>query len=94
MSIFVAASQPPEDVLLRLCGRLQILLLAHERACAPARFAGASARKSLRWSQKHVKLDPDKVTVRLDRGEDVLTPEVDIEVPNGFEKRRAALGLD
>jgi cell division topological specificity factor len=41
---------------------------------------------------KHVKLDPDKVTVRLDRGEDVSTLEVDIEVPNGFENRRAALG--
>jgi cell division topological specificity factor len=41
---------------------------------------------------KHVRLDPDKVIVRMDRGEEVSTLEVDIEVPNGLEKRRVATG--
>ena len=39
---------------------------------------------------KHVVLDPDKVIVKLERGKHVSTLEVDIEVPNGFERSRAA----
>jgi cell division topological specificity factor len=46
---------------------------------------------------RHIQLDPEKVTVKLDRGKTVSTLEVDIEVPNGFETmvrdgRRAAAG--
>jgi cell division topological specificity factor len=37
-------------------------------------------------------LDPDKVIVRMDRGKSVSTLEVDIEVPNGFERSLAAVG--
>jgi cell division topological specificity factor len=37
-------------------------------------------------------LDPDKVIVRMDRGKTVSTLEVDIEVPNGFERSLAAAG--
>ena len=32
---------------------------------------------------KHVNLDPDKVQVKLERGNTFATLEVDIEVPNG-----------
>ena len=39
---------------------------------------------------KHVVLDPDKVIVKLERGKHVSTLEVDIEVPNGFERSRVA----
>ena len=39
---------------------------------------------------RHVTLDPEKVIVRLDRGKTVSTLEVDIEVPNDFEKSKAA----
>jgi cell division topological specificity factor len=35
---------------------------------------------------RHVVLDPEKVVVRMERGKHVSTLEVDIEVPNGFEK--------
>jgi len=35
---------------------------------------------------KHVKLDPDQVKIKMDRGSTVSTLEVDIEVPNRFEK--------
>jgi cell division topological specificity factor len=40
---------------------------------------------------KHVKLDPTKVIVRLERGDEVSTLEVDIEVPNDFERKRVAV---
>jgi cell division topological specificity factor len=39
---------------------------------------------------RHVTLDPDKVTVRMDRGVEVSTLEVDIEVPNTLGRRMAA----
>ena len=72
--------------------RLQILL-AHERGLrGQPDLLGLLREEILAVVSKHVKLDPDKVTVRLDRGEDVSTLEVDIEVPNGFEKQRAAAG--
>jgi cell division topological specificity factor len=35
---------------------------------------------------RHVALDPDKVIVRMERGRDVSTLEVDIELPNGLER--------
>ena len=41
---------------------------------------------------RHVVLDPEKVIVRMDRGKSVSTLEVDIELPNGFDKRIAAAG--
>ena len=37
---------------------------------------------------KHMALDPDKVIVKLERGKNVSTLEVDIEVPNNFDKSR------
>ena len=39
---------------------------------------------------RHVTLDPDKVIVRMERGKDISTLEVDIELPNGFEGARAS----
>ena len=37
-------------------------------------------------------LDPDKVIVKLERGKTVSTLEVDIEVPNNFDKQGLARG--
>ncbi len=39
---------------------------------------------------RHVVLDPDKVIVKMERGESVSTLEVDIELPNGAEGLRQA----
>ena len=39
---------------------------------------------------RHVALDPDKVMVRMERGKNVSTLEVDIELPNGLEPALAA----
>ena len=41
---------------------------------------------------RHVALDPEKVMVRMERGRNVSTLEVDIELPNGFEPALAATG--
>ena len=77
--------------------RLQILL-AHERGLRGQPDLLATLREEiLAVVSKHIQLDPEKVTVRLDRGPVVSTLEVDIEVPNSFEnevraKRRVGAG--
>jgi len=70
--------------------RLQILL-AHER-----KFVGqpdllnALREEILAAVARHVSLDPDKIQIRMDRGEPVSTLEVDIEIPNDFATAPAA----
>jgi cell division topological specificity factor len=72
--------------------RLQILL-AHERGlCGQPDLLAILREEILAVVSRHVVLDPDKVIVRMDRGKNVSTLEVDIEVPNGFERSLAATG--
>ncbi len=72
--------------------RLQILL-AHERGMrGQPDLLGVLREEILAVVSKHVKLDPDKVIVRLERGNEVSTLEVDIEVPNDLERRKLAVG--
>jgi cell division topological specificity factor len=72
--------------------RLQILL-AHERGLrGQPDLLGILREEILAVVSRHVMLDPEKVTVRMDRGESVSTLEVDIELPNDFDKRIAAAG--
>jgi cell division topological specificity factor len=67
--------------------RLQILL-AHERgALGQPDLVGVLREEILAVVSRHVTLDPDKVMVKMDRGDNVSTLEVDIELPNGFERR-------
>jgi cell division topological specificity factor len=69
--------------------RLQILL-AHERGLRGQPDLLALLRSEiLAVVSRHVVLDPDKVIVKMDRGKTVSTLEVDIEVPNNFERSRA-----
>ena len=64
--------------------RLQILL-AHERNTRnEPDLLGVIREEILAVIAKHVNLDPDKVQVKLERGNTVATLEVDIEVPNRF----------
>jgi cell division topological specificity factor len=73
--------------------RLQILL-AHERGLrGQPDLLGVLREEILAVVSRHVTLDPTKVIVRLERGDEVSTLEVDIEVPNDFERKRAAVGL-
>jgi cell division topological specificity factor len=70
--------------------RLQILL-AHERGLRGQPDLLVTLREEiLAVVSRHVTLDPEKVIVRLERGKNVSTLEVDIEVPNDFEKSKAA----
>lgn len=72
--------------------RLQILL-AHERGQrSQPDLLGILREEILAVVSRHVVLDPEKVIVRMDRGKSVSTLEVDIELPNGFDKRVAVAG--
>ena len=72
--------------------RLQILL-AHERSMRGEPDLLVLLRDEiLAVVSRHVLLDPDRVIVKMDRGETMSTLEVDIELPNGFERRIAAAG--
>jgi cell division topological specificity factor len=61
--------------------RLQVLL-AHERALHGRRDLTAVLQQEiLAVIARHAPIDPDKVTVRLDCGEQVSILEIDIEMP-------------
>ncbi len=61
--------------------RLQILL-SHERAVAgQSDLAAVLQEEILAVIAKHMAIDRDKVQVKLDRGSDVSTLEIDIEMP-------------
>lgn len=61
--------------------RLQVLL-AHERALSGRTDLAALLEKEiLAVIARHIAIDPEKVNVRLDRGEQVSTLEIDIEMP-------------
>jgi cell division topological specificity factor len=66
--------------------RLQILL-AHERGLRGDRpdLLMLLREEILAAVARHVALDPDKVIVRMERGRDVSTLEVDVELPGGLE---------
>jgi cell division topological specificity factor len=70
--------------------RLQILL-AHERSTRGQPDLLLQLREEiLAVVARHVTLDPEKVIVKMERGDTVSTLEVDIELPNGFDRRLAA----
>jgi cell division topological specificity factor len=61
--------------------RLQVLL-AHERTYSGRTdLAAILQREILEVIARHIPIDRDKVTVRLDRGDQVSTLEIDIEMP-------------
>ena len=71
--------------------RLQILL-AHERGLrGQPDLLELLRAEILSVVSRHVVLDPDKVMVRMDRGDAVSMLEVDIEVPNVADKWIAAV---
>jgi cell division topological specificity factor len=64
--------------------RLQ-LLLAHERAPNGERDLAALLQKEILAAiARHLPIDPEKVVVKLDRGEHVSVLEIDIEVPQAL----------
>ena len=66
--------------------RLQILL-AHERGLrGRPDLLGVLRAEILALVSRHIVLDPERVTVKMDRSKHVSTLEVDIEVPTGVER--------
>lgn len=69
--------------------RLQVLL-AHERATVGDSDLVTKLRDEiLRAISKHMQIDDDKVTVRMERGAQVSTLAVDIEIPFDSGKKAA-----
>jgi len=70
--------------------RLQILL-AHERGNGnQSQLVAVLQEEILAVIAKHMQIDRDKVVVKLDRGEDVSTLEIDIEMPASAPMRARA----
>jgi cell division topological specificity factor len=70
--------------------RLQVLL-AHERASAgDSDLVNKLRDEILRVIAKHMKIDDDKVSVKMERGAQVSTLAVDIEIPFDKAKKKAA----
>lgn len=61
--------------------RLQVIL-AHERALnGGADLAAVLKQEILEVIARHIPIDGDRVMVKLDRGDQVSTLEIDIEMP-------------
>jgi cell division topological specificity factor len=94
MSIFrLFASRPPAAPATAPIARERLqILLAHERGATRGKpdLLMLLREEILAVVSRHVALDPDKVIVRMDRGKDISTLEVDVELPNGLEPPLAA----
>jgi cell division topological specificity factor len=88
MKLFGLFSKPQSAPAAR--ERLQVLL-AHERASAGDSDLVAKLRDEImRVISKHMHIDQDKVSVKMERGEQVTTLAVDVEIPFNAAKAAAA----
>ncbi|MDF1599336.1 cell division topological specificity factor MinE [Mesorhizobium sp. YIM 152430] len=90
MSIFRFFSKPSSAPAAR--ERLQVLL-AHERASAgDSELVTVLRDEILAVIAKHMQIDSDKVNVTMERGAQVSTLAVDVEIPfdAGKKKKKAA----
>ena len=72
--------------------RLQVLL-AHERmAAGHSELLTILREEILAVIAKHIKVDRDKVNIKLDRNEDVSTLEIDVEMPRATSRLAGARG--
>ncbi len=79
MSIFQFFRRKPTASVAR--DRLQILL-AHERSTfGKSDLIARLQEEILAVIRRHLDIDPDKVQIKLDRGNHVSTLEIDVEVP-------------
>ena len=68
--------------------RLQILL-AYERTVKSNSDLLIVLREEIMAAvRRHIEIDPDRVTVKMDPGDNFSTLEVDIEIPNGRGRLR------
>jgi cell division topological specificity factor len=89
MSIFrLFSSSRPEPATAPVARERLQILLAHERSLRAEQpdLLMQLREEILAVVSRHVALDPDKVIVRMERGKNVSTLEVDVELPNGLER--------
>jgi cell division topological specificity factor len=92
MSMFrLFSSSRPEPATAPIARERLQILLAHERGMRGQQpdLLLLLREEILAAVSRHVALDPDKVIVRMERGKDISTLEVDVELPNGFERSLA-----
>ena len=85
MSMFrLFASRPPAPATAPIARERLQILLAHERGMRDEKpdLLFLLREEILAVVSRHVALDPDKVIVRMERGKNVSTLEVDVELPN------------
>ncbi|QHI95922.1 cell division topological specificity factor MinE [Aristophania vespae] len=85
---FFSRKHPPTSRVAR--DRLQILL-AHERSSGTegdSDLIKKLHKEILEVLSRHVSVDQDKVQIKLDRGQQYSTLEIDIEVPEGKDKKK------
>jgi cell division topological specificity factor len=93
MSMFrLFSSSRPEPATAPIARERLQILLAHERGMRGQQpdLLLLLREEILAAVSRHVALDPDKVIVRMERGKDISTLEVDVELPNGLERKFAA----
>jgi cell division topological specificity factor len=93
MSMFrLFASRPPAPATAPIARERLQILLAHERGVRGEKpdLLFLLREEILAAVSRHVTLDPDKVMVRMERGKNVSTLEVDVELPSGLERSFAA----
>jgi cell division topological specificity factor len=69
--------------------RLQILLAHERKASSQPDLLNLLREEILAVVAKHISLEPDRVQIRMDRGDPVSILEVDIEIPNQFDMVRS-----
>ena len=92
MSMFrLFSSRPPAPATAPIARERLQILLAHERGMRGEKpdLLMKLREEILAAVARHVALDPDKVIVRMERGKDISTLEVDVELPNGLERTLA-----
>jgi len=88
MSMFrLFSSRPPAPATAPIARERLQILLAHERGMRGEQpeLLMLLREEILAAVSRHVALDPDKVMVRMERGKNVSTLEVDVELPNHLE---------
>ena len=70
--------------------RLQVLL-AHERmASGHSELLSVLREEIMEVIARHIKIDREKVNIKLERGDDVSTLEIDVEMPSTLPLKRSA----
>ena len=65
--------------------RLQILLAHERKTSGQPDLLNILREEILAVVAKHISLEPDRVHIKMDRGDPVSILEVDIEIPNRFD---------